>query len=69
MLKFTAKTSLPALAVAVILSGPLATEPAAPAIQSAQPLHLATIMCGSNGCNAVQTKQQHRRKFQTLGHG
>jgi hypothetical protein len=30
---------------------------------------VATIMCGSGGCAPVQTKQQSRRKFQTMGHG
>jgi len=29
----------------------------------------AAIVCGGNGCNAVQTKASKRRKFQTLGHG
>lgn len=29
----------------------------------------ATIVCGGNGCNSVQTKAPKHRKFQTLGHG
>jgi hypothetical protein len=32
-------------------------------------VQVATIMCGSGGCMPVQTKQQSRRKFQTMGHG
>lgn len=39
------------------------------AAPSAPPIREAAIVCGGNGCNAVQTKAAKRRKFQTLGHG
>jgi len=29
----------------------------------------ASILCGSNGCNVVQTKGAKQRKLQWLGHG
>jgi hypothetical protein len=63
------KIFLSALTTAAILSGGMATQSAEPAIQSAAPVQLATMMCGGNGCVAVQTKHQPKRKFQTLGHG
>ena len=69
MIQHMSKTFLPALAIAAILSASPATEPAGPATQSAMPLHLATVLCGSNGCAPVQTKQVKRQKFQTMGHG
>jgi hypothetical protein len=78
------KTVLAALAAAATLSGGMPVHGAclpsfaAPALAAALapdfstpagPVRLASIMCGTNGCNPVQTKQKARRKFQTLGHG
>ena len=70
------KTLFTALAAMALLSGPVAAESVAAMTQAttqpsafAAPTQIATIMCGSNGCGIVQTKQQRRRKFQTLGHG
>jgi hypothetical protein len=60
------KVFLPALAIAASLSAAPATERAA--TQSAT-LRVATVLCGSNGCTPVQTKQVKRQKFQTMGHG
>ena len=36
---------------------------------SATLLREASILCGSNGCNVVQTKGTKQRKLQWLGHG
>lgn len=48
-------------AVAILAGGSLAggsfASPAA-----------AAVLCGGNGCNVVQTKQQKRRKFMPLGY-
>jgi hypothetical protein len=33
------------------------------------PLRVAAVICGSGGCNAVQTKQVRQKKLQWLGHG
>jgi hypothetical protein len=74
------KSLLPALAALVVLSGAVATSPAAATTEAAIPVlgsvgaaaasvRLATMMCGSNGCGQVQTKRVQRRKFQTMGHG
>jgi hypothetical protein len=62
------KVFLPALVIAASLSAAPATEPAGLATQSAT-LRVATVLCGSNGCTPVQTKQVKRQKFQTMGHG
>jgi succinate dehydrogenase/fumarate reductase flavoprotein subunit len=32
-------------------------------------LRIAAVVCGSGGCNAVQTKQVRQKKLQWLGHG
>ena len=69
LVRHTGKAFIPALAIAVILSGSPASGPARPATQSAAPLRVATVLCGSNGCTPVQTKQVKRQKFQTMGHG
>jgi hypothetical protein len=29
----------------------------------------ASILCGGNGCNVVQTKPTNKKKLQWLGHG
>jgi hypothetical protein len=69
IIRHMGKAFLPAFAIAALLWGSPAAEPAGPARQSATPLRVATVLCGSNGCTPVQTKQVQRRKFQTMGHG
>ena len=46
-----------------------AARPAPGGAATASAVREAAIVCGGNGCNAVQTKASKRRKFQTLGHG
>jgi len=71
------KTILTALAAATIFSGGMsvsraeATTVATPSIvgvASSPQVREAAIICGGNGCNVVQTKQQKRRKFMPLGY-
>jgi hypothetical protein len=59
------KAVLPGLAIAGFLAASPTAEPVVPATQ----IRVALIVCGGNGCAPVQTKQQTRRKFQTMGHG
>ena len=48
-------------ALAILAGGSLACGPfAGPA--------KASVLCGGNGCNVIQTKPLQRRKFQTLGY-
>lgn len=70
--------ALTTLAAAAILSfGIFANHVAAHIAAAALPagtatvrlIREATIVCGGNGCNSVQTKAPKHRKFQTLGHG
>jgi hypothetical protein len=72
------KTLLSALAATTILSaGMLASRAAAmtsavsagTVTASDAPDRVASILCGSNGCGVVQTKQVKRRKLMWLGHG
>jgi hypothetical protein len=69
---------LTAFGAAVLMSAPVVGARAAATAASAPPATSATqaalireaaIVCGGNGCNAVQTKATKKRKFQTLGHG
>jgi hypothetical protein len=52
----TALAALAILAGGSFLGGPFAS-PAK-----------ASVLCGGNGCNVIQTKPLQRRKFQTLGY-
>jgi hypothetical protein len=56
------KPLLPALAALAVLAGGsfLGGPFASPA--------KASVLCGGNGCNVIQTKPLQRRKFQTLGY-
>ena len=69
IVRHMSKALLPALAIAACLAGSPVSEPAGQATQSATALRVATVLCGSNGCAPVETKQVKRRKFQTMGHG
>jgi hypothetical protein len=72
------RTLLSALAATTILSAGLLASRAA-AMTSAAPaagmtdshtlIREASIVCGSNGCGAVQTKPTKQRKLIWLGHG
>jgi hypothetical protein len=72
------KILLSALAATTVLSaGLLASRAAASTSDSLAaavrptnaPLRVAAVICGSGGCNAVQTKQVRQKKLQWLGHG
>jgi hypothetical protein len=71
------KVLLSALATTVMLSAILvASRATAASIESATPaaapnglIREASIVCGGNGCNVVQTKGVKQRKLQWLGHG
>ncbi len=65
------------LIAAAILAGALPVNRAEAMMAAAPPalgvaaeslVHEAAIICGGNGCNVVQTKQQKRRKFMPLGY-
>ena len=51
------KPLLTALAALAILAGGPFASPAK-----------ASVLCGGNGCNVVQTRPLQHRKFQTLGY-
>jgi hypothetical protein len=72
MRKFLLSTLAAATIVSVglIASRAAAMAPAVPAAATAAhaQLRVASIVCGGNGCNVVQTKGLKHRKLQWLGH-
>lgn len=70
------RTFIPALALVVLGFNPASASITAAGAIARQdilpvqaPIQVATTMCGTNGCVQVHTKQEKRRKFQTMGHG